>query len=134
MLRAIAYSEPGFSVATTSGGLYREIADEARQYYGETCAIFLACGRDAAERIARWDYGVAGAFEDLLAHYPILTAARAGDYRPDPRHAGRIIPLPVESPLDHVSSSEVRRRIAAGEPWEELVPAAVVSMVWDLYL
>jgi nicotinate-nucleotide adenylyltransferase len=133
LLRAIADSEPGFSVATTSGGLYREIADEARQFFGPHCEISLACGRDAAERIASWDYGVPGAFEDMLSRYRILAAARAGDYTPDPSHAGRISPLFVESPLDHVSSSEVRRRIASGEPWEPLVPASIVNMVRDLY-
>jgi len=133
MLCAIARSEPGFSVATTGGGLYREIANEARQHFGPTCEISLACGRDAAERIASWDYGVAGAFEDLLANYPILAASRAGDYTADPRHSGRIVSLPLETQFEHVSSSEVRRRIASGEVWEELVPEAIVNMVRDLY-
>jgi nicotinate-nucleotide adenylyltransferase len=133
LLCAIVQGEPGFSAATTGGGLYREIADEARTFFGPDCEISLACGRDAAERIAGWDYGIPGAFEDLLARYRILAASRAGEYTPDPRHAGRIVSLQVESPLDHISSTEVRRRIAAGEPWEHLVPPSIVAMVRKLY-
>ena len=35
--------------------------------------------------------------------------------------------------LDQISSSDIRRRIAAGVPWSQLVPAAIASLVEDLY-
>jgi nicotinate-nucleotide adenylyltransferase len=137
MLSAIAAAEEGFSVALTDAGLFREIADEARACFGPETEISLVCGRDAAERIATWNYGVPDAFEDLIARYRLLVAARTGEYDPA-QHvrlelARRIASLPLESSFDAVSSSEVRRRIAAREPWEDLVPEPVVKMVRDLY-
>jgi nicotinic acid mononucleotide adenylyltransferase len=133
MLRAIAVAEPGFSVALADAGLYRDIADQARAYYGETCAISIVCGRDAAERMATWDYGVEGAFEALLERYSLLVASRAGDYVPDPPFEARISRLPVNTSLDLISSSEVRRRISSGEDWAHLVPDAIVNIVRELY-
>jgi hypothetical protein len=41
--------------------------------------------------------------------------------------------LELDGEFDHVSASEVRRRIAAGEDWEHLVPAAVRDRVRRLY-
>ena len=36
--------------------------------------------------------------------------------------------------FDEVSSSEVRRRIAVGEAWEELVPDGIVELVKRIYV
>jgi nicotinate-nucleotide adenylyltransferase len=123
----------GFSVALSDEGLYVAIAAEARAFFGPSVEIALVCGRDAAERIAAWDYGAPGVFDTMLDQYRLLVAARAGDYRPSRRHRKRIVRLPVELPLDHISSSEIRRRIAAGLPWRELVPTAIAGLVADLY-
>jgi len=54
MLRQLLEGEPGSSVAIASGGLYVEMADEAREFFGAGVEIGLLCGRDAAERIAAW--------------------------------------------------------------------------------
>ena len=35
--------------------------------------------------------------------------------------------LPPE--IEEISSTEVRRRIAAGEPWEDLVPPAIAPLI-----
>jgi nicotinate (nicotinamide) nucleotide adenylyltransferase len=123
----------GFSVAVSRGGLYAEIADEAREFYGPGPDIALVCGRDAAERIATWDYGEPGVFDDLLHSYRLLVAARRGEYEPAEQHSGRIVRLPMEECWDEVSSSEVRRRIANGENWRDLVPQQIAELVWDLY-
>jgi nicotinate-nucleotide adenylyltransferase len=133
MLRRLAAEHPGFSVAVASGGLYVEIADEARQSLGAGLEIGLVCGRDAAERIAAWDYGRPGVFEAMIERYPLLVAGRAGEYLPAPHHAERIIPLTMDPAFNEVSSTEVRRRIAAGEPWGRLVPAAVADLVASAY-
>jgi nicotinate-nucleotide adenylyltransferase len=126
-------SEAGFSVALSDEGLYVGIAAEARQFFGSSVEIALVCGRDAAERIAAWDYGAPGVFDAMLDQHRLLVAARAGDYRPPRQHRKRILRLPVELPLDHISSSEIRRRIAAGLPWRELVPTAIAGLVEEIY-
>jgi len=133
MLRRLAAEHPGFSVAVASGGLYVEIADEARQSLGTGLEIGLVCGRDAAERIAAWDYGRPGVFEAMIERYPLLVAGRAGEYLPAPHHAGRIIPLTMDPAFNEVSSTEVRRRVATGEPWRQLVPAAIADLVASAY-
>jgi nicotinate-nucleotide adenylyltransferase len=133
MLETLVRETPGFSAAISCGGLYAEIADEARRYFGAGTEIALALGRDAAERIAGWDYGRPGVFEEFLERYTLLVAARGGDYQPEPHHAGSIAALPMESSWDDVSSSEVRRRIAEGAAWRELVPKAIIQMVETLY-
>jgi nicotinate-nucleotide adenylyltransferase len=43
---------------------------------------------------------------------------------------GYYSPLPIH-PLRLESATEVRRRIAAGEPWSDLVPAAVAGYIRD---
>src|SRR5690242_17748537 len=46
MLRLAAASEPRFSIASTGGGLFIDIARECRDVYGDVALSFL-CGRDA---------------------------------------------------------------------------------------
>ena len=133
LLRAVAAANPRFSVATTRGGLYFEMADEAAEAYGPSAEIGLVCGRDAAERIAAWNYGRPGVFEAMLERYCLLVAARHGTYLPAPGLSRRIVTLPVEGDWDHVSSTEVRKRIQSGDPLEDLIPFTIVARVRELY-
>lgn len=133
MLGLVAAADPRLSVATTDGGLYREMADEARAALGPAPEIALVCGRDAAERIATWDYGRPGFFEEMIELYPLLVAGRLGHYVPDAAHAARIVTLPVAGSFDHVSSTEVRGRLASGYDLDGLVPAAIEPLVRRLY-
>lgn len=133
MIQALARAYPGFSAALSEGGLYTEIAAEAREYFGPKTEIALVLGRDAAERIANWDYGRAGVFDDLVRRHKLLVAARQGEYVPAGHHAERIERLPMAASWDEVSSSELRRRIAAGEPWRHLAPPVIAEMVVNLY-
>jgi nicotinate-nucleotide adenylyltransferase len=133
MLEILVNQEPGFSAAISEGGLYAEIADEAREYFGPAAEIALVCGRDAAERIAAWDYGSPGFFDDFVRRYKLLVAARTGEYEPAEHHRERMMRLPMSTSWDDVSSSEVRRRIAAGEDWRALVPPAIADIVETLY-
>lgn len=126
-------SEPGFSAAVSEGGLYAEIADEAREFFGPETEIALVCGRDAAERMASWKYDTPGVFEDLLRRHRLLVAARHGEYEPAGRHSDRIARLPMNASWDEVSSSEARRRIASGETWKNLIPPELIGMVQHLY-
>jgi nicotinate-nucleotide adenylyltransferase len=131
LLRLALEGRDRFSIAASDGGLFVEIAGECRAAYGPARISFL-CGRDAAERIATWDYGDPRAFESMLGQFDFLVAARSGEYVPPSRHRQAFTALPVGS-LDHVSASEVRARIARGEPWEHLVPPAVQNLAREIY-
>jgi nicotinic acid mononucleotide adenylyltransferase len=133
MLELIAAREPGFSVALSDGGLYAEIAAEARETYAPSTEIALACGRDAAERIATWDYGTPGVFDAMLRKHRLLVAGRAGHYDPPGHHRERILNIPLPPEAEGVSSSEVRRLINERQRWDHLVPESIVDFVRRLY-
>ncbi len=131
MLQRLASPEPRFSLGIAEGGLFVEIAREAREHYGEAELLFL-CGRDAAERIVGWDYGEPSAFSAMLQEFGLLVAQRGGGYVPPFEFASRIETLDVEG-LDEISSTEVRERVALGKEWRGLVPEAIVGMVEKVY-
>jgi cytidyltransferase-like protein len=127
MLRAAGGS---YGVKTTAGGLFIDIARELRSPDSE---ILFICGRDAAERIIRWDYGEAGAIERILEEFSLLVAEREGTYDPPAHLRHRVHRLELDNDWSGVSSTEVRRRIAAGEPWEHMVPGPIVNRVRTIY-
>jgi nicotinate-nucleotide adenylyltransferase len=133
MLELLAKDQPGFSVALSDGGLYAEIAAEAIDAYGPSTEIALACGRDAAERIAAWDYGRPGVFDETLRQHRLIVAGRAGEYVAPDRHRDRILNVLLPPGAEGVSSSEVRRLIREGRTWEHLVPSSIVTLVRQLY-
>ena len=122
-----------FSVAASDRGLFVEIAEECRLAYGPTPHLTFLCGRDAAERIAGWDYGRAGAFAEMLGGFDLLVAARGGEYQPPDELRPAIRTLALDGDFTDVSSREVRRRIAAGEAWEHLVPALIREQAGKIY-
>jgi nicotinate (nicotinamide) nucleotide adenylyltransferase len=128
-LRAALAGYPRFSLAVTEGGLFIEIAQEARAVYGAGTELFFLCGRDAAERIVGWDYGEGDGIHKQLESFALLVAARGGVYEPPPEIRNRVHALGLPPGLDDVSSSEVRRRIGAGESWRDLVPGSIVHLV-----
>ena len=127
-----ATNQPGFSVASTNGGLFHDIARELRPHCAEASLHFL-CGRDAAERIVNWDYGVPDALLRMFAEFSLLVAARDGHYAPPAAHAGAIANLEMERDYREISATEVRRRLLTQGDWESLIPAAIRSQVADLY-
>jgi nicotinate-nucleotide adenylyltransferase len=133
MLLAAAGDEPRFSVAASRHGLFADIARECRQAYGPASRLIFLCGRDAAERFMNWDYGRPDAVPEMLSEFELAVADRQGRFTPPSPFRERIQSLPLDAALDDVSASEVRRRVAAGEPWEHLVPPAVVPLVRRYY-
>jgi nicotinate-nucleotide adenylyltransferase len=121
-----------YQVEVSERGLFIDIARELRRSQPDADLYFI-CGRDAAERVVSWDYGVAGAIERMLAEFQLLVASRQGDFAGPAHLRHRVHPLRLVEPYDDVSSSEVRRRISAGEPWEHLVPERIVEMVRHIY-
>lgn len=133
MLEAALADEPRFSIATTRGGLFLDIARECREAYGPLPELHFLCGRDAAERIANWDYGRPGAFLEQLREYRLLVAPRQGLYAPPPELRSRVRALTPGEDCEELSATAVRERIARGEPWEHLVPEPIVEIVRGLY-
>ena len=121
MLREAA-RDPRYSIAATDRGLFIEIAAECREHYPRETRLLFVCGRDAAERIVNWDYGRAGAIEEQLREYELLVASRGGDYVAPEALRPRVHALDIPLECQRMSSTEVRRRMAAGEPWRHLVP------------
>lgn len=133
LLETAIGEDPRFSIAASEKGLFIEIARECREAYGAGAELYFLCGRDAAERVVNWDYEQPGAFLEQLREFQLLVAARKGVYEPPARMRGRIHALPMEQDYDELSASEVRGRIRRGEPWEHLVPEAIVGSVKQVY-
>jgi nicotinate-nucleotide adenylyltransferase len=133
MLLESTRHEPRFSVAISEGGLFLEIARECREFYPPATRLRFLCGRDTAERIVQWGYAGHPPIDEQLREFELLVARRKGEYVP-PEHLRQAIrPLAFEESYDAVSSTEVRRRIRAGEPWEHLVPPPIIAVVRELY-
>jgi len=120
----------GCRVAVTEKGLFIEIARELHETNTE---IVFICGRDAAERIVGWDYGEQGAIERMLEEFALLVADREGSYKPPPHLSHRVQRLHLPRDYSEVSSTEIRRRIEVGEPWEHLVPHSIARHVRRIY-
>jgi len=133
LLSAVAGEGEACSIASAEGGLFVEIAAECHAAYGAQTALTFLCGRDAAERIVSWDYGDPGALAAMLRQFDLLVAARRGEYAPPPEFRHVIQPLELAGEFDHVSATEVREKIARGEPWEHLVPRAVRRLALEIY-
>ena len=121
------------SIAVSESGLFIDIARECREHYGRQTQFFFLCGRDAAERVIGWDYGRAGVVEEMLSEFQLLVAPRGGAFRPPARLRRRVHRLGVGEEHSHVSSTEVRERIARGQPWEHLVPETIAQRVRQIY-
>jgi nicotinate (nicotinamide) nucleotide adenylyltransferase len=133
LLREAVADEPRFSAAISEGGLFIEIARECRADYGDGLALSFLCGRDAAERIASWDYGSSEVWPEMLKQFDLLVAPRAGEYTPHPDQLGSFRQIAVAPGCDLISATEVRRRIESGEPWQHLVPEAIRAGVRKFY-
>jgi nicotinate (nicotinamide) nucleotide adenylyltransferase len=133
MLLAATAGTPRFSVAVSEAGLFRDIAGECREAYGEGARFSFLCGRDAAERILNWDYDGDASVAEMLREFDLLVAARRGELEAPLHLRHAIEQLHLSGDLDLVSSTEVRERIARGEPWEDLVPESVRKLVVEIY-
>ena len=128
-----ARADADFEVAVTERGLYIDIARELRAIWGKSADLWFVCGRDAAQRIVEWDYGQPNAIEGMLDEFGLLVASRQGEYTPPPALSHRVRSLIVDPQYDAVSATEVRSRIADGEPWEHLVPPSTIDLVRQFY-
>ena len=133
LLNEALESDDGFSIGASDRGLFAEIARECREAYGSGTRLSFLCGRDAAERIAGWDYGKPQAFTEMLREFDLLVAARKGEYCPPADISSAIHRLELPEGFDHVSATEVRDRILRGQAWEHLVPKNLRERVREIY-
>ena len=90
-------------------------------------ALFIV-GADQAKDFATWKEP-----EEVLKWVKLAVGTRGGYELPDlSRWGDRVVPFDVASP--EISSSEVRERVAAGEPIDDLVPPAVARLIEELGL
>ena len=90
-------------------------------------ALFVV-GADQGSAFERWKDP-----DEVLKWVKLAVGTRAGYPLPDlSRFSDRVVVFELASP--NVSSSEVRRRIAAGEPIDDLVPPAVGKLIQELGL
>ena len=134
-LRELRRDGPSYSVDTLRG---------LRAEYGADAPVALLVGADSLLGLPAWHQWTA-LFG--LAHFvvadrpgsgldarlpPALAEAVAGRWTDAPQ-ALREVPcgrlLRLQQPLHPGSATEVRRRIAAGDPWRDLVPAAVADYI-----
>ncbi len=135
MLRLAVEGEPGWRVCTLEvdrGGPSYTI-DTLRQLYEELpdAELYFLIGADAVRDVPKWREPAA-----FLQLATLLIVHRAGEPTPDlsalrELSASERPPMVVEMPLVEVSSSEVRRRIAASEPIDGLVPESVANYIAD---
>jgi nicotinic acid mononucleotide adenylyltransferase len=83
--------------------------------------------------VIAWDYGDPHAIDAMLNEFSLLVAPRAGGFTVPDHLSDRVRGLDVAPGFEDVSSTEVRERIAAGRPWEHLVPASIVDLVRKIY-
>jgi nicotinic acid mononucleotide adenylyltransferase len=109
--------------------LFFEIACDFRAACGPEVALFLLCGRDAAERIVDWDYGEGPSFDEQLQQFQLLVGSRRGDYTVPEAHRGRIHRVELPSNLEDISASAIREALAQGRPWRRWVAESVAQEI-----
>lgn len=84
--------------------------------------LFLVVGGDLVPALSTWHR-----WEDLRQLVTLAVVTRPGSPRPPDPPGWRVVD--VDGKVVDVSSSEVRRRLEAGEPLDGLVPDAVVRCI-----
>ena len=129
LLEVALSGSPNFAMASSEEGLFIEIARLFREACASSVELFLLCGRDAARRIAEWDYGEGPEFASQLEEFQLLVGSRQGVYRPPQEYRGRIHLIDLPTSLDQVSSSALRQAIEEGRAWKQFVPQAVAREI-----
>ncbi|GAA1410806.1 nicotinate-nucleotide adenylyltransferase [Catellatospora coxensis] len=126
-------SNPRFSVSRVDidriGPTYTvDTLRELRDQYGEKTELFFITGADALSKILSWK-DAEQLFE--LAHFVGVT--RPGFMLTDAHLPADVVSL-VQVPAMAISSTDCRRRVAAGQPVWYLVPDGVVQYITKRHL
>ncbi len=129
----LSRQHPAYSAAVTAGGLFMEMAREARQQGASR--VLIVCGADAAERIATWPYPPGSEIEGQLeADFELLVAPRLQPWLAPAHLAPRVHTLPLEVALQEISSTRIRELIRSGGSWEHLVPDGLAEAIRAVYV
>jgi len=145
MLQAIARGRPGWSVALCNRPRFFEKARALREAVGAGPELFFVMGGDTLVRLfdPRYypDVPMEAALEGFFAAARVLVAPRPPWDRPALEafleapgrraYRGRVDFLALPPAFAAISSSEVRRRLAGGEPVEGLVPPEILPWLTD---
>jgi nicotinate-nucleotide adenylyltransferase len=137
MLRLGTSDVPYVSLGLCTHGLFQDMCAALQEVYPQSPEIFFITGYDAAERILNWPYpDPAAALARMFACFQLLVFERQGKLmlRETPhikQHLNRIHTLRLSESIDHISSTEARQRILAGQSIDELVPAAVAAYIMN---
>ena len=135
MMRLGTAAIPYISLGLCSHGLFIDICTGLKQIYPQKPEIFFITGRDAAERILSWPYtDAASVLTQMFASFQMLVFQREGklDLPENPlieQYSKHIHTLEIAENLDHISSTEVRRRSRTGQSIEDLVPKEVADFI-----
>jgi len=117
-------SGPSYTIDTVTG---------FRDRLGPTVRLAWIIGADSLAELSSW-YRVS----DLVDLCEIITVARPGWQRPDlsplrgllsDAQIDRLVASVLDSPLTDISATEIRRRVAAGEPIDGLTPKPVADYI-----
>ena len=131
MLLRITSQDDRLGTAVADGGLYVDIAREARDRF-PGARIKLVCGRDAAERIVGWTYDEPDTVDRMLEEFELLVAAREGHYEPPAHLRSRIAQLDTPN-LDDYSSTRLKELLRRGGQWRDLAPDEIADMIEQIY-
>jgi nicotinate-nucleotide adenylyltransferase len=131
--RVVADPESRLQLAQAAfAGLPAEVVPDEHRFtvdavrggrFGES---FFVVGTDEGAAFPTWKEP-----EEVLRWVKLAVGARSGYGPPDlARYGDRVVSFELDSP--DVSSSEVRERVARGEPIDDLVPAAVAEAISSL--
>jgi nicotinate-nucleotide adenylyltransferase len=133
MLRLAIADETAWRVFTREidrGGLSYTI-DTLRQLHEElpVAELFFLIGSDALRDVARWKEP-----REIFRLSTPLIVHRAGELEPSLTELTSLCtderqPKLIEMPAVDISSTEIRRRVAAGKPIDALVPAVVATYI-----
>jgi nicotinate-nucleotide adenylyltransferase len=140
MMTLAIQGHPAFTIGVCTHGLFIDIGRAVEKAYPPHTRRWFITGRDAAERILTWPYpDPEGALAELFARAELLVADREGAFAlpevPVVRaYAEQIHRLPLPGEYSHVSSTEIRRRLAKGDDVSGLVAPAVLSYIREHHL
>jgi nicotinic acid mononucleotide adenylyltransferase len=135
MMRLGTTDVPYVSLGLCTHGLFLDICTALQEVYPQDPEIFFITGHDAAERILNWPYpDPAEALARMFARFQLLVFEREGKLklRENPlikQYLNRIHTLRLSENIDHISSTEVRQRIFAGQSIIDLVPEKVAAFI-----
>src|SRR3954453_5675976 len=133
MIRLAIKDEPTWRVCSIEidRGGFSYTVDTLRQVYEELpdANLFFLFGADALQDVVKWKEP-----REIFRLATPLVVRRAGQQSPKLDQLAHLCtentqPQLVEMPAMAVSSSEIRRRIAAGQPIDDFVPGDVAELI-----